>query len=80
MNNNRISVFSKVVNNKNEFDEEACQALLGDYYDNFIKLCDHLKVIQENIDSVGLTELKPDTHKVMFKVCTKDGATMEIET
>ncbi len=76
----RISVFSKVVNENNEFNEDVCQALLGDYYDNFISLCDHLKIMHENIESVGLTELKPATHKVMFKVCTKDGTTMEIET
>ena len=76
----RVSVFSKVVNENNEFNDKACQALLGDYCDNFISLCDHLKIMQENIESVGLTELKPATHKVLFKVCTKDGTTMEIET
>lgn len=75
----RVSIFSKVIIRNDEFDEDACQAILGDYYDNFIKLCNYLKEMHKDIDSVGLTGFKPETHTVMFEVHIDDGSLMDIE-
>lgn len=78
--NSRISVLSKVVTDNGSFDEDACQHLLGDYYDNFIKFCNHLKIMTDEIDSVGLVELRQSDHKAMFEIRKKDGQYINIET
>lgn len=78
--NSRISVLSKVVTEAGSFDEDTCQQLLGDYYDNFIKFCDHLKIMTDDIDAVGLVEFNPTYHKAMFKIRKKDGTSIDIET
>ena len=79
--NSRISILSKVVTESGEYDDDKCRNLLGDYYDNFIALCDHItRMPLSSVESVGLVELKPETKKAMFKVKTKDGSLIEIET
>ena len=79
--NSRISILSKVVTESGKYDDEKCRNLLGEYYDNFIALCDHITYMPlSSVESVGLVELKPETKKAMFKVKTKDGTYIEIET
>ena len=79
--NSRISILSKIVTESGSYDDEKCRNLLGEYYDSFIALCDHITCMHiNNIDSVGLVEFKPEDKKAMFKVKTKDGSYVEIET
>ena len=76
----RVSVLSKVVTKTGDYDEATCQKLLGDYYDIFIRFCNHLEIMTDEIDSVGLTEFNAERGKVLFNIRKKNGEEIDIET
>lgn len=76
----RISILSKVVTETGEYDDTRCKELLGEYYDSFISLCDHIQIMPEDIEKVGLIELRPKEKKAMYKIITTNGLQIEIET
>ena len=77
--NSRMNVLSRVVTSEGKFDEEKCHQLLGDYYDNFIEFCNHLKIL-DNVEKVSLCEFNHKAHKAKFTIQNKDGTFTEIES
>jgi hypothetical protein len=75
--NSRMNILSKVATSDGKFDDTKCQQLLGDHYDSFINLCNHLKMLPD-VESVGMSEFTHNSAK--FTVHTKDGKVIEIET
>ena len=73
----RMSILSQVVTNDGKFDEDKCQQILGDYYDNFIGFCNHLQIL-DDVERVGLSEFAQN--KAKFSIETKDGTLIEIES
>jgi hypothetical protein len=76
--NSRMNILSRVVTSEGKFDDDKCQQLLGDYYDNFIEFCNHLKILND-VERVSLTEFNHTAHKAKFNIETKDGRLIEIE-
>lgn len=77
--NSRMNILSRVVTSDGKFDNDKCQQLLGDYYDNFIEFCNHLKIL-DNVQKVNLCEFNHNSHKAKFTIETKDGRFIEIES
>ena len=75
----RMNILSKVVTSDGQFDNAKCQQILGDYYDNFIEFCKHLKLLND-VDMVSLCEFDHKAHKAKFTIQTKDGNIIEIES
>lgn len=75
--NSRMTILSKVVASDGKFDDSKCQQILGDYYDNFIDFCNHLKIL-EDVSQVGVCEFSHNRAK--FSIETKDGKLIEIES
>lgn len=72
-----MNILSQIVTNDGEFDDEKCQRILGDYYDNFIGFCNHLQIL-DDVERVGLSEFAHG--KAKFSIETKDGTLIEIES
>ena len=76
----KVKIFSEAIIHKNgEFDEEICHNILGDYYDNFIKLCEQLKESLTDVKCVNVVGFKPVEHKATFEVQFAGGKAEEIE-
>ena len=75
--NSRMNILSQVVTSDGEFDDTKCQQILGDYYDNFVGFCNHLKIL-DDVERVGVCEFAHDRAK--FSIETRDGKLIEIET
>ena len=75
--NSRINILSKVVTSDGKFDDKKWHQILGEYYDNFINFCNHLKIL-DDVDKVTVCEFSQSTAK--FTIQTKDGRFIEIES
>jgi hypothetical protein len=78
----RIDVFTELTSPKGTFDYEKCCKLLGDDYDSFVKFCDAVKLIPEEIETMEVVNLNipRDNKKVIFEVCLTSGEKMQFET
>ena len=76
----RIDVFSELTSPKGTFDYEKCSQMLGDYYDNFVRFCDAIDLIPEDIESMKIVEVCPERNKVIYSVTQTNGEKKQFET
>lgn len=79
----RIDVFRELTSPKGTFDYEQCSHLLGEDYDSFVRFCDEVKLIPEEIDMMEIAEIINDTkhgRKVIYGVRLTSGEAFTFET
>lgn len=79
----RIEVFKELTSPKGTFDYDRCSQILGDDYDNFVRLCDAVRLIPEEIETIDMLEVKREHHpdrKVIFELSLTTGDKMQFET
>ena len=76
----RIDVFTELTSPKGTFDYDRCCKLLGDNYDNFVRFCDTVRLIPEEIDTMDVIEISREKGKAIFSVSLTNGETMQFET
>lgn len=79
----RIDIFSELTSPEGIFDYNKCSDLLGDNYDDFIKFCDQIRLIPEEITSMKMYTVEPentDIKKAIFKLELSTGESMQFES
>lgn len=76
----RIEIFSELTSPSGSFDYDKCSQLLGDYYDNFMRFCDEIDLIPEDIESMEIVEVCPERSKVIYKTKLCNGEIRQMET
>ena len=76
----RIDVFSELTSPDGVFDFQKCEDLLGDNYDNFIRFCDQVQLIPEEIETLEVINVSPERHKAIFGVTLCDGESIQFES
>ncbi len=76
----RIDVFSELTSPDGVFDFQRCENLLGENYDNFIRFCDQVQLIPEEIETLEVIDVSPERHKAIFGVTLCDGESMQFES
>lgn len=76
----RIDVFLELTSPQGTFDYDRCCQLLGDNYDNFVRFCDNVRLIPEEIDTMDVIEVSKERGKVIFSVSLVNGDKMQFET
>lgn len=80
----RIEVFSELTSKEGIFDYEKCSDLLGDNYDDFIKFCDYVQLIPEEIESMKMVTVEPPANmnvkKAIFHLELSNGDSMQFES
>lgn len=76
----RIEIFSELTSPSGSFDYDKCSQLLGDYYDNFMRFCDEIDLIPEDIESMEIVEVCPERNKVIYKTKLCNGEIRQMET
>lgn len=76
----RIDVFSELTSPDGVFNFQRCEDLLGDNYDNFIRFCDHVQLIPEDIETLEVIDVSPERHKAIFGVTLCGGESLQFES
>lgn len=76
----RIDVFSELTSPDGVFDFQRCENLLGENYDNFIRFCDQVQLIPEEIETLEVINVSPERHKAIFGVTLCDGESIQFES
>lgn len=80
MSKTRVDIFSELTSPSGTFDYDKCSQILGDYYDNFVRFCDAIDLIPEEIESVEITNVCPEKRKVIYSATLCNGETVQMET
>ena len=76
----RIDVFSELTSPDGVFDFQRCENLLYENYDNFIRFCDQVQLIPEEIETLEVINVSPERHKAIFGVTLCDGESIQFES
>ena len=76
----RIDVFSELTSPDGVFDFQRCENLLGENYDNFIRFCDQVQLIPEEIETLEVINVSPERHKAIFGVTLSNGESLQFES
>ena len=76
----RIDVFSELTSPDGVFDFQRCENLLGENYDNFIRFCDQVQLIPEEIETLEVINVSPERHNAIFGVTLCDGESIQFES
>ena len=80
MTKSRIDIFSELTSPSGTFDYDKCSQILGDYYDNFVRFCDAIDLIPEDIESVEIVEVCPEKGKVIYSAKLRYREVTQMET
>ena len=79
----RIDVFRELTSPGGTFDYERCCKILGEDYEHFVRFCDEVKLIPEDIETIDIAAIvNDDKHgrKVIYGVELTSGTKMQFET
>ena len=80
MSKTRVDIFSELTSPSGTFDYDKCSQILGEYQDNFVRFCDAIDLIPEEIESVEITNVCPEKQKVIYSATLCNGETVQMET
>lgn len=79
----RIDVLRELTSPGGTFDYSRCCQILGEDYDNFVRFCDEVRLIPEDIEVIDIAEVVNDEkhgRKVIYGVKLTSGTKMQFET